>query len=210
MIGRIGTNSDLVITKHSNQKTAPLAWKIRNTLRWGFLWGWFATKLARAFSKMTGLPVLISELELTLRKANGEIIEYGVVSRRVITDAGVAFIVDAWQNTVELESMQYHGVGTGTNAEAVGDTALQTESTTILNPNNTRATGTQSEPAVNQLRSTGTLTFDGAGAITEHGLFSQSATGGGTLFDRSVFSVVNVNTADSISAQYTVTFTSGS
>jgi len=105
--------------------------------------------------------------------------------------------------------MIYHGCGTGTTAEAAADSALVTESTTALNPDSTRATGTQSEPAANQLRSTGTLTFDNTAAVTEHGLFSQAATGGGTLFDRTVFSAVNVVSGESIQFQYTVTFTAG-
>jgi hypothetical protein len=203
-------SGEVMITKHSRRHPAPLAWRIRNSMCPVFWLGWLATRAAFVFSKITGLPVLFGELALMLNKANGDIIDYGIVSYRVVTDVGVAFIVDAWQNTTELENMIYHGVGTGANAEAVGDTALQTESTTILNPNSTRATGTQSEPAANQMRSTGTLTFDGAGAITEHGLLSQSATGGGVLFDRSVFSAVNVANGDSITSQYTLTLTSGS
>src|SRR5690606_38659468 len=119
------------------------------------------------------------------------------------TNNGVAFIVDAWQNSVELENMKYHGCGTGTTAEAAADSALVTESTTALNPDSTRATGTQTEPATHQLTSTGTVTFDNTAAITEHGLFSQAATGGGVLFDRSVFSAINVVSGDSIQFAYT-------
>lgn len=138
-------------------------------------------------------------------------IDYGVVSRRVVTNNGVAFLVDAWDNAaVNLEDMNYHGCGTGTNAEAVGDTALQTESTTALNPDSTRATGTRAQPSANIYRSTGVLTYDASVAVTEHGLLSQAATGGGTLWDRSVFSAVNVVSGESISFQYSVTLTAGS
>ena len=85
----------------------------------------------------------------------------------------------------------------------------RTESTTALNPDNTRATGTRSQPAANQYRSVGTLTFDNTAAVTEHGLFSQAATGGGTLWDRSVFSAINVVSGDSIQFTYTVTVSAG-
>lgn len=135
--------------------------------------------------------------------------DYGLVSHRVITNNGVGFIVDSHQNLVEMEILNYHGIGTTNTAEAAGDTALAAESTTALNPDNTRATGTQSEPASNQYRSTGTLTADGSIAAVEHGLFSQAATGGGVLFDRSVFSTINLAAADSIQTQYTVTYTAG-
>lgn len=140
-------------------------------------------------------------------------IDYGVVSYRVITDAAVAYLVDDMDDasgSADVSLFNYHGVGTGTGAEAVGDTALGTESTTILNPDSTRATGTRAQPAANQYRTTGTVTFDGSGAITEHGLFSQAATGGGTLWDRSVFSAINVVSADTLQTQYTLTVTSGS
>lgn len=135
---------------------------------------------------------------------------YGVVSRKVITTAGVGFLVDAWQNSLELEIMKYHGVGTGTNAEASGDTALQTESTTALNPDSTRATGSLTEGATaNIFRTVGTVTFDASAAITEHGILSQAATGGGTLWDRSVFSAVNVASGDSIQFTYDMTASAG-
>lgn len=200
--------SGLLKVRKIGVKKAPLSWRIRNATRVSFLWGWFTVLLAKMFSRLTGIPTIHSELRLKVRR-HGEWIDYGVVSRRVVTNAGVAFLVDAWQNLVELENMKYHGVGTGTTAEAAGDTALVTESTTILNPDSTRATGTQTEPAANQLTSTATVTFDGNGAITEHGVFSQAATGGGTLWDRSVFSAVNVSTGESILCAYTATFTAG-
>jgi hypothetical protein len=135
--------------------------------------------------------------------------DLGVVSRKVVTDTGVAFIVDAFQNLVELENMKYHGVGTGSTAEAASQTALVTESTTALNPDSTRATGTTTEASAAVYRTVGTVTFDATAAITEHGIFSQAATGGGVMLDRSVFSAVNVASGDSIQATYDLTFTSG-
>lgn len=186
-----------------------LWWQLRNKVRPSFWLGWLAVQLAHGLTALTGIPTLTSELRLRLRKADGRMIDYGVVSRRVVTSAGVGFIVDAWQNLTELENMKYHGCGTGTTAEASGDTALVTESTTALNPDSTRATGTQTEPASNQVTSTGTLTFDASAAVTEHGLFSQAATGGGVLFDRSVFSAINVVSGDSIQFAYTLTLTAG-
>ena len=47
----------------------------------------------------------IAELEITLIKRNGERVYYGVVGYRVITNNGVGFLVDAWQNPTELETM---------------------------------------------------------------------------------------------------------
>ena len=154
----------------------------------------------------------VGRLYASVIRADGRIEHLGLLSTKMITDAGVAFLVDDWDGSGspgDISSMKYHGAGTGTNAEATGDTALQTESTTALNPDSTRATGTQSQPAANQLRSVGTLTFDAAAAITEHGLFSQAATGGGTLWDRSVFAAINVGNGDSIQFTYTCTASAG-
>lgn len=139
--------------------------------------------------------------------------EYGVVCRKVITTAGVNFLVDAFQNSTELENLKYHGIGTGNTAEAAGDTALVTELTTEYNPNSTRATGTTTEGAsANIYRTVGTNTLDsGTPAITEHGVFSQAATGGGTLWDRSVFSAINLDgtAGDGLQSTYEATFSSG-
>lgn len=185
-------------------------WHLKNRTRWTFIIGLIYNWLAKQFSALTGIPTITSELALRLFKANGEVIDYGVVSRRVVTDAGVAFLVDDWDNNgQDISTLNFHGMGTGTTAEAAGDTALVTESTTALNPDSTRATGTRSQPAANQYRTVGTLTFDASAAITEHGIFSQAATGGGTLWDRSVFSAINVASGDSIQATYTCTVSSG-
>lgn len=151
----------------------------------------------------------VGRLHATVIRADGSLEHLGLISTKLITDAGLAFLVDDWDNNVtDLTTMNFHGCGTGTVAEAVGDTALGTESTTALNPDSTRATGTRSQPAANQYRSVGTLTFDASAAITEHGIFSQAATGGGTLWDRSVFAAINVVSADSIQFTYTVTISS--
>lgn len=158
-----------------------------------------------------GLGVFgVGRLYVSVIRADGHIEHLGLISTHVVTDAGVAFLVDDWDNDAQdITTLHFHGCGTGTNAEAVGDTALQTESTTALNPDNTRATGTESQPAANQLRTVGTLTFDNTAAVTEHGIFSQAATGGGTLWDRSTFSAINVASGDSIQFTYTCTVSSG-
>lgn len=140
----------------------------------------------------------------------GDVTAYGVLSRRLITTAGVNYMVDAFQNLTELENFKFHGFGTGTTAEASGDTALVTELTTEYATDNTRPTGSQTEGAANVYRTVGTLSPDGAGtlAITEHGLFSASSAG--TLWDRSVFSAVNlVRGSDSLQVTHDTTCAAG-
>lgn len=129
------------------------------------------------------------------------VVDLGVLSRRLITNNGVKFITDAFMNTVEAETMNFHDCGTGTTAEAVTDTALVTPY------GGSRATGTQSEPSNGLYRSVGTISFTSTLAITEHGIFS--AVSSGVLMDRSVFTAINVVNGDSIQFTYTITFTAG-
>lgn len=216
MIGKLGMAGDVEfkIIRPPTQK-APLSWRIRNALRWSFIKGWIAAFLIVPLVVKFRLPVLMmmGELSIKVKKGDtGEWIDYGVVSRHVITDAGVTALRDQWNvGAFSYQTFNFHGIGTGVAAESVTDTALGTESTTALNPDSTRATGTRSTPASNQWRSVGTLTCDANIAVTEHGILSQAATGGGTLWDRSQFSAINLVGAnpDSIQCTYTCTLTSG-
>lgn len=160
-------------------------------------------------ARRLGIPTLYGRLWLRHKLADGRVIPYGLASLRVVTDTGVAAIVDAFTNTFELELFNFHGIGTGAVAEASTDTALGAESTTALNPDNTRATGTPSQPSANVYRTVGTNTVDAAVAATEHGVFSQAATGGGVLLDRSVFAVINLSDGDSLETTYDLTVNAG-
>lgn len=142
-----------------------------------------------------------SELCGWKRTRSGVIIPLGILSRDMVTDNGAAFMVDALQNLTELENLNWHDAGTGVNAEAQADSALQTPW------GGARVSGVQSEPATNQYRTTGTIVFTGPFAITEHGLFSAAAAG--TLWDRSKFAAVNVVNLESIIFQYTLTVVAG-
>lgn len=160
-------------------------------------------------AKALGIPTMFGAL-FVAKVRDGEVIEaLGLASLRVITDAGVAALADAFGNTFEAELFNFHGMGTGGTAEAASQTTLVTELTTEYNPNSTRATGTQTTPT-NVYQTVGTNTIDsGTPAITEHGIFSQAATGGGTMWDRSLFSAINLVSGDGIAFTYQLTLTSG-
>lgn len=142
-----------------------------------------------------------SELRATVTRADGTVEDLGVLGRRVVTDIGAAYVVDAFQNLVELEAVNYHQSGTNTTAENASDTDLGTAT-------GSRGTGTQSEPSSTTYRSTATIAYTSTLAITEHGIFWASS-GASTLFDRTVFSAINVINGDSITFQYTLTVNSG-
>lgn len=156
------------------------------------------------------LPVMFGRLSLAVIRKDGGLEELGLASFRVVTDAGVAAIVDAFQGTFTLSNFKYHGIGTTNTAEAASQTTLAAELTTQYNPDNTRATGNLGEGATaNIFRTVGANTVDAAVAIVEHAVFSQAATGGGTMIDRSIFAAVNLSNGDSLQTTYDLTFTSG-
>lgn len=173
----------------------------------------FLARVARA----CGLCVGYCELHLKVlhHDAAGELVavtDYGLASRKLVTDAGVAYLAaDMGGGASDMNLMKYHGFGTGTTAESAGQTALVTELTTEYASDNTRPTGSQAN-ATNTYTTVGTLSPDSGGtpAITEHGLFNQAANSGGTLWDRSKFSAVNlVASSDSLQATHVTTFPSG-
>lgn len=154
----------------------------------------------------------IGHLWLSVFRKDGGFEDLGLASCRVVTDTGVGYIVDAFQNLVELENMRYHGLGTGTTAESASQTALVTELTTQYSTSNTRPTGTLGEKSGDSktYETTATITVSsGPISATEHAIFSQAATGGGVMLDRSLFSVVTLAASESIAATYQITFPSG-
>lgn len=196
MNGRLGAR--LMRTK------APLSWRIRNTVRPAFWLGWMVNMLAKAFSRTTGIPTMTAELRAVLRRAaDGMLIDYGILSYRVVTTAFVNFLVDQLQTeTSEIGDFKYHDSGVGTTDPAVGDTDIETTD------GESRATGSQTEGAsANIYKSVGTISYTTSKAITEHGLFSQST--GTTLMDRSEFAAINVVNGDSIQFTYELTVTAG-
>lgn len=166
----------------------------------------------QAVAAKLGIPSYYGALWMVLRRGNGDVLPLGLASMRVVTTVGVGFIVDAFQNSVEVENMKYHGYGTGSTAEASADTALVTELTTEYNPNSTRPTGTTTEGAsANIYRTVATLTPDsGTPVLREHGIFS--ATSAGVLLDRTVFAAITLDSSagDSLQTTYELTFPAGS
>ena len=178
-----------------------LLYKIKNALRWGFIKGLLQTIFAKASVYAFGGVVLVSELQAVLFR-DGVRYDLGIVSRRVVTNAFVAFVVDQLQTeTSVFGDFKFHDSGVGTTAENAADTAMETTD------GESRATGTQTESAANAYRSVGTISYTTTKAITEHGLFNDATTG--TLMDRSVFSAINVVNGDSIQFTYTITFSAG-
>lgn len=201
MEGTFNTTGTLTIKKITARR-APLTWRIANTLRWAYIHGWLAVHIGVPLARALGLMTAYGKLEAVLTRANGEIINYGVLGLRVVTTAFVSFVVDQLQTeTSVFGDFKFHDSGVGTTAEAIGDTGIETTD------GESRATGTQTESAANAYRSVGTISYTTTKAITEHGLFNDATTG--TLMDRTVFSAVNVVNGESIQFTYTLTVSAG-
>jgi hypothetical protein len=103
-----------------------------------------------------------------------------------------------------IGSMQYHDSGTGAVAATSTDSGLGGAAGPA-----TRATGSASNPTANVYKSVGIITYTGGLAITEWGLFSAAAQGSGTMWDRRVFTAINVVSTDSIQFTYQLTVNAG-
>ena len=184
-------------------KRAPLSWQVSNVLRPAFIKGWLAVKVGTPIAKGFGLLSAVATLEGRLIKADGEVINYGVLGHRVVTTAFVNFLVDQLQaETSVFGDFKYHDSGVGVTAENAADTAMETTDA------EDRVAGTQVEGDPNQYRSVGTIAYTSTKAITEHGLFNHLTTE--TMMDRTLFSAINVVSGDSIQFTYTLTCTAGS
>lgn len=202
MQGQTNFRGNLLI-KINRQPGPGMLWKAKNALRYSFLLGLLSVQGARWLSRMTGIPTLTSQLTARLLRADGSVVNYGVVGYRVVTTAFVNFVVDQLQTeTSVFGDFKYHDSGVGTTAEAVGNTDIETTDA------ESRVSGTQTEGAsANIYRSVGTISYTTSKAITEHGLFNASTSG--TLMDRTVFSAINVGNGDSIEFTYELTINSG-
>lgn len=169
-------------------------------------------QLAEAHGIPTHFGILYAKLYTTKQDEVAGVVyrDYGMIGCRLVTNNGVAFIIDTLQNVIEAEIMRYHGIGTNATAEAQADSALGAELSTVYGTDNTRAAGTQVEGATaNIFRTVGSNSVDGSATITEHGLLSQQATGGGVLFDRTVFAGIAVVSGNVLQTTYEWTLTAG-
>jgi hypothetical protein len=154
--------------------------------------------------------LMFGKLNAKVIRPNGSMLDLGCVGSRVVTTAGVNYLRDdfaAGAGGADISLFKYHACGTGTTAEAIGDTTLVTECTTALAPDSTRGVGTQVNSVAKTYSSVATMSFDAAAAVTEHGLFS--AASAGTLWDRTVFAAINVDNGGSIVFTYSLVIADG-
>jgi len=120
----------------------------------------------------------------------------------LVVNTGLAWLAGALSGDVADPSIaKYIGIGTGSTAAAAADTTLETEV-------ESRATGTQSrvttDTANDTYQAVGTITMTQNRSITEVGILSASS--GGTLFSRSVFTAEVIASGNSLQVTYQCDF----
>lgn len=135
---------------------------------------------------------------------DGKVLKKYDLGSGVVTTAGVNYLAaDFAAGANDVNLFKYHDSGTGTTAAAIGDVDLVTPAGPT-----TRATGSQSS-STNTYTTVGTISYTGALAITEWGLFADATRGADTMWDRKVFAAINVVNGDSIQFTYVLTITAG-
>ncbi len=130
----------------------------------------------------------------------------GITSRKVVPTAGVVALCAAWGSAAFIAI--YMGLGTGSGAEAIGDTAL-TEITNTHYTGSARPACTHAE-ATNTVPIVGTHTQATAGdTVAEHGVFTSATVGNPTLWDRSLTGNVVLAVGDGLTGTYTLTASAG-
>lgn len=155
-----------------------------------------------------GLLHVFGQLGILVLRADGSRLDLGIAGYKLIVTAGKTFVRDDFNaGGAEITNLKFHAVGTGVAAAAAGDTGLGTEWTAAEYPGDVRATGSQTTNGATVYRTIGTNTKENAGtsAVTEWGLFSSGTIAAATLFDRQVFSAINLNQNDSIQTTYDLT-----
>ena len=194
--GRIGFSGSLTARKLTPPGPG-LLWKARNLHNlWPGIW-------RQAAARAIGVATLKGTLRARLFRANGDIVDYGLISCRLVTDAFVEEMVDQLQaEDSTWGDFKFVDSGVGVTGAAVGDTDIETTD------GESRSTGSQTEGASAEIyKSVGTIAYTTTKAITEHGLFNVVT--GGILMDRHTFSAINVVNGDSIEFTYELTCTSG-
>ena len=141
---------------------------------------------------------------LVLTDACGNIIDRRD-GHNIVTSAGKAAIAGLVGNTGSVNAFTYLAVGTGTTAAAIGDTTLQSETTTNgLGRGAATVTRTTTTVTNDTLTLTKVWNATGAVAVTEIGAFNASSNG--TLLGHQIFSVINTSNGMQLTLTYNFQF----
>ncbi len=139
---------------------------------------------------------LRGDVALVLRDKDGNVKSEQKV-KNLIVDTGLNFI--CYRMKDDETQMTHIALGSGTTAAAAGDTSLESQL-------GSREALDSSTVTSNQIVYVASFEAgDATGAVTEAGIFNASS--GGTMLCRTVFSVVNKAADDTLTVNWTITFT---
>ena len=175
-------------------------------------------KLLRVFRKLiipeAELLVVSSKLYAKKTARNGEVIDYGLQSQKLITNRGMITLLKAlggfYNNDNDFSrghtwnTALGHTSGTGTNPESFTDTALQSPIQTSPVSASVYDYFFDTTNQVYRLRSVATLSYSAPATISEHAVWSRNQiTSTWHLFDRSVLATpITVLTGDTNTFTY--------
>jgi len=156
-----------------------------------------ALKLTRPKNALEAFGLLSAKID----RADGSVEDVGLVSVKKVTRAFVDRLVDAMVTATTMTGFHQHKQGSGSAAEASGDTALGVaQSGAQAGAGDTEAIHGATS---NVFQTKGTITATTAYEIREHGVFNVST--GGVLLDRSIVTAINVATDDVVTWTYDLT-----
>lgn len=130
---------------------------------------------------------------------------FGPIPNTIVNEGETAlrdcFIATSCTDT---QNFKYHGIGTSSAAIAETDGGCTTELTTQYNPDNTRATGSQTNNGANVYRTVGTNTVDASATIEEFCLMATS-TGAGNMWTRILTGTISLGNGDGLQTTYDLT-----
>jgi hypothetical protein len=132
-------------------------------------------------------------LSIIVKDADGNVKDIREVENLVV-DTGLDFIASR-MGGVSSDVMSHMAIGTGTTAAAAGDTDVET----VVG---SRVALTSATVTDNTIVYVGDFSST-SGAITEAGVFNAATSG--TMLCRTVFSAINLTTADSLTITWTIT-----
>lgn len=139
---------------------------------------------------------MIGRVKLEVFDKDGVLKQVQDIPNLVVT-SGKGYIASRMKDATAT-AMSHMAIGTSSTAAAAGDTTLGTEVARVA-----LSTTTVSSNEIEYVATFGANTPSSASAVVEAGLFNASSAG--TLLCRTVFSVVNKGTSDSMTITWTVT-----
>jgi hypothetical protein len=134
---------------------------------------------------------------ITLRGQDGKIKERTV--ENLVVTVGRRHIADQLSGQLEA-AMSHMATGSGTTAQVIGDTALETEINRKVFTSKTQGAGADANKVI---YITEWAPGEGTGAITEAGIFNASTAG--IMLSRTTFAVKNKGAGDSLTLTWTIT-----